>query len=98
MADISVNTVPLKDAKDILRSLRAGRGGRKSRYQPIVDAAGSLKSGQVITVQGVEKMQVQALRTYILRFLDTDEWKVKSAKSKDDDSYVVVVGRKADFE
>ena len=98
MADLSINTVPLKDAKDILKTLRAGRGGRTSRYQPIIDAAGSLKNGQVITIQGVAKTQVQPLRTYIMRFLDSDEWKVKSAKAKDDDSYVVVLGRKGDFE
>ena len=98
MAELSVSTVPLKDAKDILKTLRTGRGGRRSRYEPIVEAAGALKRGQVVTVQGVGKAQVQPLRTYVLRSLDPDEWKVKSARSKDDDTYVVVVGRKADFE
>jgi membrane-bound ClpP family serine protease len=98
MADLSINTVPIKDARDILKTLRAGRGGRTSRYQQIVEDARKAKAGQVVTVTGVAKTQVQPLRTHVLKHLDGSEWKVKSAASKEDGTYVVVVGRKADFE
>ena len=98
MGDLSISTVPVKEAHAALKSLRAGRGGRASRYQPVVEAARKSKAGQVVTVTGVGKGQVQPLRTFVLRHLDGGEWKVKSAADREGGTYTVVVGRAADFE
>ena len=97
MAELSVSTVPVKDAHDLLKTLRSGRGGRTSRYHPIVEAARALKNGQVVTARGVAKSQVQPLRSYVLKYLDRDAWKVKSAADSEGGTYTVVVGRTSDI-
>ena len=93
-----VETVPVKEGHDTLRQLRAGRGGRTSKYQPILDGLRDLKKGQVVRVNGVGRMEVNALKAYLFRYIDRDEYKVKSAKEKDAETFTVVAGRKEDFE
>jgi hypothetical protein len=78
--------------------LRAGRGGRASKYQPILDGVRALKRGQLLRVAGVARAEVNALRTYLFRFLDRDGYRVKSARDRDSDTFTVVAGRTEDFE
>jgi hypothetical protein len=94
----SVSTMPSKDAHLKLRSLRSGRGGRTSKFQPVLDEVQGTRKGQVVTVEGVAKTQVQTLRSFVYRHLDAEEWTVKSAREKGADTYTVVIGRAADFD
>ena len=93
-----VDTISVKEGHDTLRQLRAGRGGRTSKYQPILDGLRDLKKGQLVRVGGVGRMEVNALRAYLFRYLDRDEYKVKSAREKGSDTFTIVAGRKEDFE
>lgn len=97
-SDFSIKTVSSKEAHSKLRTLRSGRGGRTSKFQPVLDEVQSARKGQVVTVEGVDKNQVQTLRSFIYRHLDQEEWTVKSAREKGSDQYTIVIGRTADFE
>lgn len=98
MAEFSVKTVSSREAQLMLRSHRAGRGGRTSKFHPVMDQVRGLRKGQIVTVEGVPKNQVQTLRSFIYRHLDPEEWTVKSAREKGRESYAVAIGRTADFE
>jgi hypothetical protein len=93
-----IDAVSAKDAHDMLKHLRSGRGGRTSKYQPILDGIRDLKKGQLLRVGGVGRMEVNALKAYLFRYLDRDGYKVKSAKEKDAETFTVVAGRNEDFE
>jgi len=97
-ADFSISTVSSKEAHQKLRTLRSGRGGRTSKFQPVLDEVLGSRKGQIVTVEGVDKNQVQTLRSFVYRHLDPEEWTVKSAKEKDSDRYTVAIGRTADYE
>jgi hypothetical protein len=97
-SSFSVKTVSSKEAHTTLRSLRSGRGGRTSKFQPVLNEVQATRKGQVVTVENVAKNQVQTLRSFVYRHLDPDEWTVKSARQKGSDSYTVVIGRGSDFE
>jgi len=97
-SNFSVKTVSSRDAQNMLRSHRSGRGGRTSKFQPVLEEVKSSRKGQVVTVEGVQKNQVQTLRSFVYRHLDPDEWTVKSAREKGTDTYAVAIGRATDFE
>lgn len=97
-SNFSVRTVSSKEAQSILRSHRSGRGGRTSKFQPVLQEVQNLRKGQIVTVEGVQKNQVQTLRSFIYRHLSPDEWTVKSAREKGSDTYAVAIGRAQDFE
>ncbi len=97
-SNFKIETVTANEGKARLSRLRSGRGGRTSKYQPILDAVEKAPKGKIVTASGVPKNGVQALRSFVLRNLDPDEYKVKSAKQKDSDDYTVAVGRISDFE
>ena len=96
-SDFKIETVSASKAKTALSRLRSGRGGRTSKYQPILDEVEGSRKGQMVTVHGVPKNGVQALRSFIYRSLDKEEYTVKSAREEDGDTYTVVVGRTDDF-
>ena len=54
------------DAKEELADLRAGRGGRVSKYEPLAEAAQDLPPEQVLKVK-VNKNEVGGLRGYLRR-------------------------------
>ena len=94
-----IKTVSAREAHTKLSSLRSGRGGRTSKYAPILEAVQTAKKGQLVTVSGVRKNDVQALRSYLYRSLDRDEFKVKSAQDDEKSgTYTIVAGRTADFD
>jgi len=93
-----IDAVSVREATDTLRSLRAGRGGRSSKYQPILDGVKNLRRGQLLRIAGVARSEVNALRTYLFRFLDRATYRVKSARDRDADTFTVVAGRIEDFE
>lgn len=95
--DFTVNTVSTKEAHTKLRSLRAGRGGRRSAYIPVLEQLKNARKGQVVTVEGLEKNQVQSLRNFVYRHLDREEWVVKSAREKGAETYTCAIGRVDDF-
>lgn len=98
-ADFNIKTVSARDAHSQLSSLRSGRGGRTSKFAPILEAVQSAKKGQLVTVEGVRKNDVQAMRSYLYRTLDREEFKIKSARDDEDkNTYTVVAGRAGDFE
>lgn len=97
--NFNIKTVSARDAHSRLSSLRSGRGGRTSKFSPVLEAVQSAKKGQLVTIEGVRKNDVQAMRSYLYRTLDREEYKIKSAR--DDakaDTYTVVAGRTVDFE
>jgi hypothetical protein len=98
MAEFSVKTVSSRDAQTMLRSHRAGRGGRTSKFHPVLDEVKNTRKGQIVTVEGVPKNQVQTLRSFVYRHLNPEEWTVKSAREKGRDSYAIAIGRTSDFE
>lgn len=92
-----IRTVSAKEAHDALSKLRRGRGSQ-SKYQPVLDAVKNVDKGELVTIKGVPKNEVQAMRTYIYRSLDKEEYAVKSAREDDGDTYTVVAGRTVDFD
>lgn len=92
------DTVSAKQAHEALSSLRRGRGGRTSKFAPILEAVENARKGQLVTVKGVAKNDVNALRGYIYRQLNSEEYTVKSARERNGDTYTVVIGRAEDFE
>ena len=97
-ANYQIDAVSVKEATDTLRGLRAGRGGRSSKYQPILDGIRELRRGQVLRVGGVGRTEVNALRAYLFRYLDRDQYRLKSARDRNSDTFTVVAGRTEDFE
>lgn len=93
----TIKTLPSRDAQILLRSHRSGRGGRTSKFQPVLEAVQNLGKGSIVTVGDVQKNQVQTLRSFIYRHVDAEEWTVKSAKEKDKETYAIAIGRTADF-
>lgn len=96
-SDFSISVLPSKEAHLKLRHLRSGRGGRTSKFQPVLERVMEAKEGEIVVVEGVEKNQVQTLRAFVYRHLDPEVWSVKSAKQKDSDQYTVAIGRAEDF-
>lgn len=98
-AGFDINTVSAKEAHDSLSQLRRGRGGRTSKFAPVLKAVQDARKGQLVTINGVAKNDVQAMRSYIYRYLSSEEFTVKSAREDDEGkTYTVVVGRTTDFE
>jgi hypothetical protein len=96
-SSFKIDAVSVKEATDTLRGLRAGRGGRTSKYQPILDGLRDLRRGQVLRVAGVGRAEVNALRAYLFRYLDRDGFKLKSARDRDSDTFTVIAGRAEDL-
>jgi hypothetical protein len=96
--NFQIDTMSAKDAHDTLRHLRSGRGGRTSKYQPILDGLRDLKKGELLRVGGVGRMEVNALKAYLFRYIDRDAYKVKSAREKDAETFTVVAGKSEDFD
>lgn len=97
-SNFAIKTVSSREAQTMLRSHRSGRGGRTSKFHPVLQEVQQSRKGQIVTVEGVQKNQVQTLRSFIYRHLDPDEWTVKSAREKGSDTYAVAIGRAGDFE
>lgn len=97
-SNFSIKTVSSKDAQTMLRSHRAGRGGRTSKFQPVLQEVQSSRKGQIVTVEGVQKNQVQTLRSFVYRHVSPDDWTVKSAREKGKETYAVAIGRAGDFD
>ncbi len=97
-SNYQIDTVSVKEGTDTLRGLRAGRGGRSSKYQPILDGINSLRKGQVLRVAGVGRTEVNALRAYLFRYLDRGGYRLKSARDRNADTFTVVAGRIEDFD
>lgn len=93
----TIQTISSRDAQILLRSHRSGRGGRTSKFQPVLEAVQNLRRGSIVTVGDVQKNQVQTLRSFIYRHVDADEWTVKSAREKDKETYAIAIGRTEDF-
>lgn len=94
----NIDTLSAKQAHERLSSLRRGRGGRNSRFQPVLEAVQGARKGQIVTVTGLARKDIQALRSYVYRQLDREEYTVKSAREKDAETYTVLIGRTEDFE
>lgn len=94
----NIDTLSARQAQDRLSSLRRGRGGRTSRFQPVLEAVQGVRKGQIVTVSNLARKDVQALRSYIYRQLDREEYTVKSAREKNAETYTVLIGRAEDFE
>ena len=99
MPDYSIETISAKKVRSELSALRRGRGGRVSRFQPVLEAVREAGKGQVVSVKELDRKDVAALRGYIYRNLDNEDYSVKSAREgKGLDTYTVMIGRTADFE
>ena len=99
MAGLQIETMSAKKVRSELSALRRGRGGRVSRFQPVLDAVREAPKGQVVSVKKLDRKDVAALRGYVYRNLDSEEYAVKSAREgKDAGTYTVMIGRTADFE
>ena len=98
-SEFKIETLSSKQVRNELSSLRRGRGGRVSRFQPVLDAVRDAGKGQVVSVKKLDRKDVAALRGYVYRNLDSEDYSVKSAREgKDADTYTVMIGRTADFE
>ncbi|MEM8560094.1 MAG: hypothetical protein AAGG50_19930 [Bacteroidota bacterium] len=96
---LNIETISAKDAQSKLSQLRSGRGGRTSKYQPVLEAVQGRRGSQIVTVDNLTPNEVQGLRAYLYRYLDSEEWTVKSARTDSDGSkYRVFIGREADFD
>ncbi|MEL6443718.1 MAG: hypothetical protein AAF089_01675 [Bacteroidota bacterium] len=95
---LNIKTISAKDAKNKLSELRSGRGGRTSKYHPVLEAVQGRRGTQVVTLDNLSPNEVQGLRAYLYRYLDSEEWTVKSARTDDSgNNYRVFVGRDEDF-
>ena len=98
-SDFTIETISAKQVRTELSTLRRGRGGRVSRFQPVLDAVRKSGKGQVVSVKNLDRKDVAALRGYIYRNLDSEEYSVKSAREgKTAETYTVMIGRTGDFE
>ena len=94
---LQIDTVSAREGKDTLRELRAGRGGRSSVYQPILEQVQALPPGEVVRVDGVARAEVNALRAYVYRYVSRDIYRVKSTQEGAGDRFTVAIGRWADL-
>lgn len=76
-------TISVEDAVEQLTELRSGRGGRRSKYEDILDALDGMGKNEVYPSEVEGYSQVSSLRNSIQRRFD-DEFVVKSSKAKED--------------
>lgn len=95
---LQINKVPVAEGTKTLRSNRTGRAGRKSQFQPVIDAVNDMPKGEVLEIKGVGKMQVQGLRNLFFKNYSKDLYTVKSVKEQGTDNFICVIGHKEDFE
>ena len=71
-----------QQAQQELSGLRAGKGGRASKYEPLAEAAQSLTGEKVLKVE-LGKNEVGGLRGYLRRRFG-ERYTVKSSKAEGD--------------
>jgi len=90
--ELRITTVDASEALSGLRTLRAGRRGRTSEYQPVLERVRD--KGEVVRLQGLARAKVFALRAFLNRYLDRDDYRVKSERQAGTETYTVTVGRR----
>lgn len=93
--ELRISTVDASEALSGLRTLRAGRRGRTSEYQPVLERVRD--KGEVVRLQGLPRTKVFALRAFLNRYLDRDDFRVKSERQGGTETYAVTVGRREDL-
>ncbi len=80
MQQVKYKVVDQEEARRVLSEARSGRGGRRSKYQPVLDAAQKLEAGKAIHLT-LSRTEVQGLRQAIRKRFNT-EFRVASSAVK----------------
>lgn len=93
----NMDVVTGKEAASILKESRA-RGTRASKYTPIYESVGELKSDKFLILRGVDKSAKLGIYQGVKRNFG-DEVKMASARERDaeQESYTIVIGKSDDY-
>ena len=91
-SDVSFRVVGHDEASRLLAESRAGRGGRISKYQGILDAFRTLGEGKAIHAR-LSRAEVQGIRQYLTKQLGDTVKVVSSAVKEEPGMFHVLVVR-----
>lgn len=87
---VRFKVVEQSEADRILSESRSGRGGRRSKYSPVLDAAEKLAPGKAIHL-ALSRIEAQGLRQALRKRLgDTHRMRTSSVKGSDGQFHVVI--------
>ena len=87
---VAFNVMDRDDAQRLLAESRSGRGGRSSKYQPILDAVKSLEGGKAVHAK-LSRAEVQGLRQYLSKQIGGGIKVVSSAVKGEDGQFHVLI-------
>ena len=87
---VRFKVVEQTEADRILIESRAGRGGRRSKYSPVLEAAEKLAPGKAIHL-ALSRIEAQGLRQAMRKLLgDTHRMRTSAVKGSDEQFHVVI--------
>jgi type IV secretory pathway ATPase VirB11/archaellum biosynthesis ATPase len=91
MQSVKYKVVDQEEARRLLTEARSGRGGRRSKYQPVLDATQKLEPGKALHLT-LSRTEVQGLRQAIRKRFGTDFRVASSAMKGTEGQFHVIVG------
>lgn len=90
MQTVKYKVVDQDEARRLMSEARSGRGGRRSKYQPVLDATQKLENGKAIHLT-LSRTEVQGLRQAVRKRFGPDYRVASSAMKGSDGQFHVII-------